>query len=187
MVITIPKPEYIRFQAGESVLIVNAPEGLKANAVVRTATALPLDDNTDIVRGAGEYEVGGIVIMGFQLKKESQDDLLKTGYACEMEGINIGLFQELATDLDVDLLDKFGSIDILCCSVGEKHLPSKQAITFIKQIDPKVVIFIGESEKDAQELVTEMGQKLVVVPKFVTKQKELEAQEGMQLLWITEK
>lgn len=187
MVITIPKPEYIRFQVGDNVLIVNAPDGLKANAVIRTATALPLDGNNDIVRGAGEYEVGGIVIQGFQLRKESADNLLKTAYVCEMEGVRVGLFQELATDLDVDLLDKIGTIDILCINVGDKHLPNKQAIAFIKQIDPKILILVGESEIAANEFANEMGQKAVAVPKLVTKQKELEIQVGMQLLWITEK
>lgn len=190
MVISVPKKRYVRCQVSDVVALIDPPVGLKGTVILRTETSVPVSDIAapDTIYGAGEYEVDGIVVRGTQFGAESTTDVIKTGYTVVMDDITLGFFEAAKEgELAEHSLDAISEIDILFIAVGGDHLEVKRAVTFIKQFDPRCVVLVGESEKDAEDLAGELGKKLEVMDKMVIKKKDLDAEEGMKVIWMNEK
>lgn len=189
MVISVPKKRYVRCQVSDVVVLIDPPAGLKGTVVIRTETPVPVpaDGSPDTIYGAGEYEVSGIVVRGVQLA-ESDTEHVRTGYTVQMDDITLGFFEAAREgELKEKSLETTAEIDILFISVGGDHLETKKAVTFIKQFDPRCVIVVAESEKEARGLAEEMGKKVEVVDKMVVKKRDLDAQDGMKVIWMNEK
>ena len=90
--------------------------------------------NVGKIRGAGEFEIGEVSIVGMALGNSIV-------YTAEDDGIRIGVIGAADTNLD-----ELGPIDILVTS----------SIKAAKEIGPKIVIATDNAEKFAEELKVEL-------------------------------
>ena len=79
------------------------------------------------IRGAGEYEIGDVIIIGKSLKSGG------IMYRIDVDGIKIGLVGNTAS---VEDLDELGPVDILGTSEAK----------FVSIIEPKIVIPMGNMD-----------------------------------------
>jgi hypothetical protein len=88
-----------------------------------------------VIDGPGEYEVGGVFVLGAQSEKS-------TVYVVTMDGLRLvflGGLTEKLTDKQVEEID---GVDILFLPVGDKKmaLDAKKAVEITNQIGPKIII-----------------------------------------------
>ena len=175
-------------EAGEFKLAVDPDENNEKNndkisLTLKTATKLPFSSYTplNLIQGAGDYEVSDVKILGIPLNKESDEKCLRTAYLVTMDGMNLFFPGDVKTDLGEDFLEDIGEVDLFFVS-GEAD--TKEALTLIKNIEPKIVIC--GSDKNAKVLSGELGQSVEPVDKVSFKRKDIEG-EGTKLIWLKEK
>lgn len=157
----------------------------KANLILYTEVSLPLDFPLppEVVAGAGEYEISGVRVKGINLDKGASDRSLRTVYSAELEGARLLFLGELSDQLVGDALDKLGAVDILFLSAESSKIAGKELTKLIKQIDPKIIIPIGD--KTAKLLSEELGQKVKAEEKLVIKKKDLDKEAiANKLVWL---
>lgn len=123
-----------------------------------------VSEDSYIVRGPGEYEVNGVMILGFpMMEKESETSEkmvnMNTIYRIEIAGVNVCHLGSLKRKLTDAEIDELGSIDVLILPVGnDKFVDSKAAADVVNKIEPAVVIPVAyqdsEYSKDYSELST---------------------------------
>jgi len=169
-------------------LLIDSPPKRKGNLILKTTTKLPIDtfESDNLVLGAGEYEIEGVRVRGIELPEESKKDLVKTIYSAELDGMHMAFLLDLNTEPPGDALDQLGEVDLLFFSADTSKLKAKQLISLIKQIDPSVILPVGD--KTAKTLMEEMGQKVKAEEKLTIKRKDL-MKEGMtnKLIWLKSK
>ena len=188
-------PPGIKCQVGDFVMIVEtsadsdseakAGRPQRADLILRTKTNLPIEFPLppEIVAGAGEYEISGVRVKGISLDGETNGQLLRTVYSAELEGIRLSFLGELSGDAISQALGKLGAVDILFLSVEPGKLKAKQIATIIKQVDPKIIIPVGD--KTVKLLAEELGQKVEAHEKIVVKKKDLDKEQVTnKLVWL---
>jgi L-ascorbate metabolism protein UlaG (beta-lactamase superfamily) len=130
-------------------------------------SAVTRDDHSLLVVGPGEYEIGGIFIIGIPLQSNGQDPV--TAYVFELEGLavcHLGLPWQAPSAAQIESL---GNIDVLLLPVGAPGRIGVQAVSDLaSEIEPKVLIPMYYSQPDAPDdryftldrLAHEMGAKL---------------------------
>lgn len=100
--------------------------------------------NPKIVNGAGEYEIGGVSILGvptYHDDKSGEDRGRNIVYVIRMDGINICHLGDLGHKLSTATLNEIGTIDILMIPVGGVHtIDAGIANEVVSQLEPKVVM-----------------------------------------------
>jgi len=81
----------------------------------------------------------------------------RTLFALEVEGISIGHFAGLAGKLSVEQIEQLGDIDVLLLHVGAGGLDPANAKLVVEQIDPRVLIPMGDDPAVRQALLAQMG------------------------------
>ena len=188
-------PPGIKCQVGDFVMIVEvsadsdsgakAGRPLKADLILRTKTNLPIEFplSPEIITGAGEYEISGVRVKGISLDGETSGQLLRTVYSTELEGIRLAFLGELSGESIDETPGKLGAVDILFLSVEPGKLKTKQIATLIKQVDPKIIIPVGD--KTVKLLAEELGQKVKAEEKIVIKKKDLDKEQiTNKLVWL---
>jgi L-ascorbate metabolism protein UlaG (beta-lactamase superfamily) len=137
-----------------------------------------------IVRGPGEYEIGGITISGFLAPKPfGANGLINTIYTIEIEGIRLCLLGALSSpELSPELFEGIGSIDILFVPIGGGDLLSPaDAEKIAVSMDAKMVIPLAydTDEKQLAVFKKEAGADgILPIDKLTLKKKDLEGKEG---------
>ena len=188
-------PPGIKCQVGDFVMIVEtsadsdseakAGRPQRADLILRTKTNLPIEFPLppEIVAGAGEYEISGVRVKGISLDGETNGRFLRTVYSAELEGIRLSFLGELSGDAIGQAMGKLGAVDILFLSVEPGKLKAKQITTFIKQVDSKIIIPVGD--KTVKLLAEELGQKVKAEEKIVIKKKDLDKEQiANKLVWL---
>ncbi len=172
MIITVSGTKGIKCQVSDFSLVVDPEKGSKADVVLKTKTEAPIPENegSEIV-GAGEYEISGTKVIGIQLDRESTAKEIRTIYIVSMDEIRLCFLGDLRSDLTEEALDKLGEVDILFIPSPSKEYEGKNIANLIKQIEPRVII--PSSDKDAERLAKDLGQKPEKMEKLVIKKKEL--------------
>ncbi|MBI2595082.1 MAG: MBL fold metallo-hydrolase [Candidatus Colwellbacteria bacterium] len=200
MVVSLSPPG-VKCQVGDFVMLVDPAVALatagkpaKGNLILYTEASLPLNFPLppEVVAGAGEYEISGVRVKGINLDKETRGRLLRTVYSAELEGIRLAFLGELGGESISEILDKLGTIDILFLSAsGSASVATpakgagdaKQIATLIKQVDPKIIIPVGD--KTVKLLSGELGQKVKAEEKLVIKRKDLDKEQIVgKLVWL---
>ncbi len=100
-----------------------------------------LEGDPFVVRGAGEYDIKGVDIIGLTTEHGGDQPVKNTVYRIEMDDLNIvhlGDVGRVLTASEVDVLD---GVDILFIPVGGTYtIDVAQAKKIIAEIEPKVVI-----------------------------------------------
>jgi hypothetical protein len=105
----------------ESLLVNPSTEIVKSNksnsrVILITEKALDqfgLDGEKVIIRGAGEYEVGGLEVIGIS-GGEGQ-----TIYVVNVDGVNIGIIGDLEAELNDKKIERVDEVDVLMVSLGK--------------------------------------------------------------------
>lgn len=201
MIVSLSPPG-VKCQVGDFVMLVDPAVGKKASLILRTQTELPIEFPLppEIVAGPGEYEISGVRVKGIGLDGETNNRLLRTVYSAELEGIRLAFLGELSDEPIGQALGKLGAVDILFLSVESGKLSTKggslsvrqagapggkakQLTSLVKQVDPKIIIPIGD--KTVKLLAEELGQKVQAEEKIIIKKKDLEKEQiASKLVWL---
>lgn len=97
-----------------------------------------------IIRGPGEYEVGGVKIFGFGTYHDKQSGAERgknTMYRIEIDGISVLHCGDLGHVLSDAVLDELDTINILIIPIGGiTTISEKEAAKVVAQIEPSIVI-----------------------------------------------
>ena len=194
MIITWNGEGCFKFQNGDVSLLTDLPDpssGLTAprgkNSVyIKTLTPHPqpaVNENADAtIFGAGEYDLRGIHIKGYELIDESAKNFFKTIYALLWDDISIGLLGHVSNPIPPATLEQFEEIDVLIAPAGgAPFIDQKELIKLIKQLNPKIYIpsfykipGLKRKADDCKELLEALnGGSQKGEEKFVFKKKDL--------------
>jgi L-ascorbate metabolism protein UlaG (beta-lactamase superfamily) len=166
-----------------------------------SATA-DIEGNPKIVQYPGEYEIGGVSIVGFQTFHDDESGA-KRGknivYLVEIDGVKVLHCGDLGHTLKKGMLDDIGVIDVLLVPVGGEYtIGPKEAVEVIKSITPRIVIPMhyktDEHKKDTFEkvlplesFIEESGMSGETMPKLTIKKAEGQGEQEQEKLVILEK
>ncbi len=177
------KHKATRFGSDITLISLQSPEHNGADVTSRG------DKESFVIRGAGEYEVGGVFIKGFQSKskyalKPGEDERLNTIYTVTLEGMTLCFLGALSdpalTDATKEGID---GVDILIVPIGgDGVLEPAVAHKLAVQFGPKLIIpahYGGIGSADAlKKFLKEAGSESVKpVDKLTIKKKDLEGKE----------
>lgn len=203
MVITYQGGEFIKIQLGDTILAFNPiskdsklkPARFGADIAFVTANHPDLNGIEQltygekvpfIVRGPGEYEVGGVFIQGFLEGSEfGGKPILNTIYKVTLEGMNICYLGALNNvELKRETVESLGDIDILFVPIGgDGVLDPAKAYKLAVSLEAKLIIpihfgDIGGSKDALKVFLKEAGESVSPVDKLTLKKKDLEGKEG---------
>lgn len=102
-----------------------------------------VEGNPYVIHGPGEYEIGGVGVVGFQTYHDKEKGASKgknTIYRIEMDGLVIVHLGDLGHTLSSGDVDALGSVDILCIAVGGTALSLEEVQVCITDIDPSIIL-----------------------------------------------
>lgn len=101
-------------------------------------------DVKKIINGPGEYEVGGISVIGigsYHDNKKGTERGKNTIYVIEMDGIRLAHLGDLGHKLTEETVNKLGDIDILMIPVGGAFtINAATAVEVARSIEPNIII-----------------------------------------------
>jgi len=141
---------------------------------------------TFVAEGAGEYEIEGVFIKGYQsITKYDNKERMNTIYSILLDNINIGFLGVLGSNgIDGELRESLNGIDILFVPIGGKDvLDATQAYKLAVKLGAKIIIpmcYEEVGEKDAlKKFLKESGnENLKAVKKITLKKNDLTDKEG---------
>lgn len=113
-----------------------------------------------IVEGPGEYEIKNVSIKAVPAHRmiDSDDALNSTMYRLVLAGTSIAIVGHVSAPLSEEQLEALGVIDIAIIPVGGSGytLDAHQAVSIVRQLDPKIVIPTHYAEKGLKYEVDQM-------------------------------
>lgn len=196
MIITYHGEGCFRIQSGDFSLVVDpTSERFKADITLRTlapqgepATGPLRPGNPHEITTAGEYEISGVMVRGFQLPDGSNTPTtrksreFKIAYAVQWEEMRLGFLGRASEMLDPETLEQFADIDILFIPLDAPYLSGEAAAKIVKQLEPRIVI--PTLSKNPKSLLKELGQTAEPTEKLSIKKKELGT--GLKVVWLKE-
>jgi L-ascorbate metabolism protein UlaG (beta-lactamase superfamily) len=96
---------------------------------------------THIIEKPGEYEIGGVFVIGVSMFDPEDPDRHNTGYLFDFDGVNVlhlGDLDHIPSQADIDT---FGTVNVALVPVGGgKGLNASQAAEVISLIEPEIVV-----------------------------------------------
>ncbi len=165
-----------------------------------------VDEIKRVVDGPGEYEIGGVSIIGISSYHDDKQSLASeaskkgeirgknTIYSIELDGLTIAHLGDLGHTLGEDKIKELADVDVLMIPVGgEFTIDSKTAVEIVKAINPTIVIpmhyqlpglnpetFSKLSPPDA--FLAEVGLKVEKLPKLSLKAGDLVVEDQKVVL-----
>jgi len=141
---------------------------------------------TFVIDGAGEYEVEGVFIKGYQIMtKYEGEERINTIYSVVLDNVNIGFLGILgSTEISNELKETLNNADILFVPIGGGDvLDASQAYKLALKLDVKLIIpmcYKETGEKDALKrfLKESGGEGVKAVSKITLKNSDLANMEG---------
>ena len=113
-----------------------------------------------VLRGPGEYEIGGALIWGVRTTRR-QDGAKNTAFLIQLEELRICHLGDLATaPLSIDELTQIKDADVLLVPVGGNcTINAQQAAVVVAQIEPKLIVpmHYATDETRGQLVLDEVG------------------------------
>lgn len=183
MIITCQGGSYFRIQSGSFTLLINPTNARSfkgAQIALHTETP-PLmeapeeeeEEGLFWIENAGEYEIGGVRIEGWNAETKKGKTI--NAYRAEIEDIEVGVVGPLAETPSAEAIEGLGEVDILIT-------PAEAGVKMVRQIEPGIVIPYGE-ESGIKKFFAELSQNPKPEEKLVIKKKEVAAGKIMGI-WI---
>lgn len=128
----------------------------------------PLSIGEKIIYGPGEYEIGGVSVMGFGTKDKN------VVYLIEADKLNILYLGEFGGKLEGSLIDELGEVDIVLAV-------SKNAITEGMRLDPYYII------TSSVDNFKDFGIQPEETPKFSIKKEDIIEDQNTKGIVLTRK
>jgi len=129
-------------------------------------------DDPYVISGPGEYEVGGVFVIGVTCYHDDQEGARfgrNTAYIIELEDVTICHLGDLGHVPTQEQIEEFDGIDVLMIPVGGKDvLAGPRAAEVVNLLEPKLVI-------PMRYRIADMDRDLATVTRFLT---EMEAKES---------
>ena len=97
-----------------------------------------------MVRGPGEYEIGGVLIIGTATFHDDEKGGVRgknTIYLMEIDGVSICHLGDLGHVLTTEQVEELGDVDVLLLPVGGvSTIDASMAAEVIRQLEPQAVI-----------------------------------------------
>lgn len=97
-----------------------------------------------IIRGPGEYEISGILIIGIATFHDTQRGQARgknTVYVMEIDGVSVCHLGDLGHVLSSEQVEEIGNVDVLLLPVGGgSTINAAVSAEVIRQLEPKAVI-----------------------------------------------
>ncbi len=184
MVITYHGENYFKITSGDYTVLVdptNQRSYKGAQAVLFTEKKLegeaPGTENAFVVDHAGEFEIGGVSITGFQA--ETGATSLKTIYRVAFDDITIGILGKITNEPGKEFTERLEGVDIMIAPIGGKpYAPVAGIAKFLRQIEPGIIIpALYPSDKHLKDFYKEFGaESKTCDEKLVVKKKDVKAQ-----------
>ena len=145
-----------------------------------------------VVKGPGEYEVGGVFIKGFGTKTtltegKAKKEYQNTSYVFNFDGIRVTFLGALSEMLQPEHKEIIDETDVLFVPVGEdgRMLNPYDAHKLAVGLEPKLVIPMDYDEKSLPIFLKEAGaEKIEPVEKLTIKKKDIESKLGEVVLFV---
>lgn len=177
-----------RVQSGEKTILIDPLNNrLKANFILRTIipTNIVLSQESTTFIFAGEYEVGGINVCGFEA--ESTDKFIKTIFKIEWEDTSFVFLGPISKSPTSEFLEEITQTDILFIPAsGKPFLKEEEAVKLIKIIEPKIIIPAFIDNKEPKEFFKFLGQKPKLEEKLVFRKKDI-LSKTKEIVWLEAK
>ncbi|HOZ80713.1 MAG TPA: MBL fold metallo-hydrolase [Candidatus Woesebacteria bacterium] len=100
---------------------------------------------TVLINGPGEYEVGGIEIMGTKIG----DD--RTGYVVGMDGLTVFACKQLDEELSEKKIEKIGGVDIMIVGI-DGELAAKKVLDLAKKMGANYLIPTSKEAESSSKM-----------------------------------
>lgn len=136
-----------------------------------------------VIKGPGEYEVGGIFIKGvYGETLVGKEKKVNTSYVTTIDNIKIAFLGYATGKLTGDVKELADQIDILFVPVGEDtdgQMNYHDAHAAVVALEPKLIIPMGYNEKTLPFFLKEAGVKQQdALEKLTLKRKDLDGKSG---------
>lgn len=129
------------------VIALSKPHSLKASS----------KKGSFIIGGPGEYEIQSVFFKGLDSPNSSTIYVVWGG---EKRAAIISDLDGLGKELDMELVDKLGDVDLLLFSIDGKNPPTSKSLkSYVSQISPAIVVLINGSKKEMEEIMKKMDVK----------------------------
>lgn len=129
-----------------------------------TLTHSHIQTDSIAITGPGEYEVGGIQIVGLSSNRE-------TNFKITVDNLNIVVLYGKISDKQEET---FSNIDVLIPVTSDK------ASQLVVKLEPKIVVIPGTN--DQSTLVKELGREVTQAQRLVVKKESLPAE--LEVVWL---
>ncbi len=199
MIITYNTLESLKIQFGETIVAVNpvSKRSKKYSASSFGADIALISLNHDdmngvesvsrgekepfVISGAGEYEVGGIFIKGWNsVSTYGGAEKIATIYTLTLEDARLCFLGPLGTTtLTPETLESLGDIDILFVPVGgDGVLTPAEAHKLVVSLEPRIVIPVHYEKDTLAAFLKEEGSTVAPIDKLTIKKKDISEKEG---------
>ena len=124
------------------------------------------------VKGPGEYEIGGVMIVGMPTFHDAEKGKTKgknTIYLIEIDDITVCHLGDLGHVLNAEQAEEIGNVDVLLVPVGGvSTINASAAAEIVRQLEPKIVVpmhyktlLLKRELEPVDKFLTEMGVKEV--------------------------
>lgn len=206
MIITYYGAEFVKVQAGDTILAFNpiAKESDFKSSRFGADIAFVSIDHVDfngvdnltykdkkpfVVSGPGEYEVKSVFIKGFMSESIYKgESYINTIYVVKFDDINICYLGALSSldKLTSETKESIGDVDVLFAPVAGGDVLGPDEMSKISvSISPKITIPIyhdTSSKKSTENLMKEIGTSTSPVSKLTIKKRDLSEMEGEIIL-----
>ena len=199
MVITYFGEQFIKITQGDLTLAINpVSKAAKGGAIARFGAQVALlsthhasmngiaevtygDNVPYIVDGPGEYEVGGMSIVGVGTPtKIDGKDFINTSYYFKLDDIGVCVLGAIESEKAIETIrEKSGDIDILFVPLGE-YLAPALASKIAVSLEPSIIIPVshtGKGDKALAQFLKE-NESHEEVDKLTIKKKDCQARDG---------
>jgi len=168
VIITDPFPPDLGYSLGKpDANIVTVSHQHPSHSYVQGVTGEPR-----IVKGPGEYEISGILIIGvatFHDAEGGQKRGRNTAYLMEVDGISVCHLGDLGHVLSDEQVEEIGDVDVLLLPVGgTSTIDAAMAAEVIRQLEPQAVVpmhyktpLIDRELEPVTDFLKEMGMEQV--------------------------
>lgn len=121
----------------------------------------PMRDQIFTVDGAGEYEVGGVLITGVRTyhdNKKGAELGKNTAYVIHIDDVVFCHLGDLGHELTSQQLDEIGNVDVLFVPVGGgETIGPAAALGVISQIEPRIVVPMHYAPEGQQSFTLDLA------------------------------
>ena len=201
MIITYHGLQFVKLQAGDTVVAFNAPS--KDSKYKKTSFGADIaltsinhpdfnggallargDKSAVVIDGPGEYEIQGVFIKGLQSESNyGGQKRINTIYHLSMDGMNVCFLGALSsTTLSTEAKEALSEVDILFVPIGgDGVLSPSDAYKLAVSIEPKIIIPVQfeKGDKNLKLFLKEGGdERSELLEKLTLKKKDLDGKEA---------